>query len=177
MQNFRYVPFTASEMLGIQLNENNNEKRNWRNKLFTIFPILMVSFKPNFRSYILTLAIILLCQKWIITESESANQNFRMYRHNCPRSMYFVIGRHYILQHLHHKFHCKLSLSGSSYGQHVHVDTMWPSIFSLGPTITNHKYCRYCTYFSCRCGCMSSCKQFCLCGNNKCTHIPLAIKL
>ena len=33
----------------------------------------------------LTLAIIFSCQKWIITESESANWNFQMYRHEGPK--------------------------------------------------------------------------------------------
>ena len=40
--------------------------------------MLMVQFKPNFRHYMLTLAIIQKCQKWIMTESESANCNFQI---------------------------------------------------------------------------------------------------
>ena len=35
--------------------------------------------------YILTSAIILRCQKWIITESKSVNPKFQMYRYNGPR--------------------------------------------------------------------------------------------
>ena len=44
-------------------------------------PILTIRY-----TCILTLAIILWCQRWIISESENANWNFRMYRHNGPRS-------------------------------------------------------------------------------------------
>ena len=52
-----------------------------------ILHVLVVQFSPNFRCiYILTLAVILQCQKWITTESESINLKFRMYRHNGPRS-------------------------------------------------------------------------------------------
>ena len=88
LQKFRSVPITVFEIQGFKLkNKNdNNDEKNWRNGLFAISPMLVLPFLPNFRCpYILTSAIILWCQKWIITESESANWNFRMYRHNGPR--------------------------------------------------------------------------------------------
>ena len=47
-------------------------------------------------TYILTSTIILWCQKWFITESESANRNFQMYRHDGPRPR----------PSLHTKFYC-----------------------------------------------------------------------
>ena len=76
VQNFRPVPLTGFEILGLKLknNKDNINKKNWRNRLFAISPMFVVHFSPNFRcTYILTLAIILLCQKWIIIESESVN--------------------------------------------------------------------------------------------------------
>ena len=88
VQNFRPVPFTVFEIQGFKLKNKNDKKKkkNWRNGPFAISPMLVVQFYPNFRcTYILTSAIILWCQKWIITDSESANWNFRMYRHNGPR--------------------------------------------------------------------------------------------
>ena len=92
VQNFRPVPLTVFEIQGFKLknkndNDNNDKKKkNWRNRLFAISPMFVVQFSPNFRgTYILTLAIILWCQKWIITESESVNPKFLMYRHNGPR--------------------------------------------------------------------------------------------
>ena len=85
VQNFRPLPLTVFETLGFKL-KNDDDKKNCRNGFFAISPMLMVQFKPNFwETYILTLAIILHCQKWIMTENESANWNFRMYRHNGPR--------------------------------------------------------------------------------------------
>ena len=67
-------------------NKNGSNKKNWRNRLFAISPMFVVQFSLNFRcTYILTLAIILWCQKWIITESESVNPKFGMYKHNGPR--------------------------------------------------------------------------------------------
>ena len=60
VQSFRFVLFTVFEIHGLKLNNNNKEK-------------------------ILTLVIILWCQKWIIAESESVNMNSLMYRHNGPR--------------------------------------------------------------------------------------------
>ena len=87
VQSFRFELLMVFEIQGLKLKNNNNKKqKNLRNELFAMSPMLVVQFKPNFRyTYILTLAIILWCQKWMITESESANQNFRMYRHNGPR--------------------------------------------------------------------------------------------
>ena len=84
VQIFRPAPLTVFEILGFKL--NNNNKKNWRNGLFGISPIFVVQFSPNFKyTYIFTSVITLLCQKWIITQSESANWNFCMYRHNGPR--------------------------------------------------------------------------------------------
>ena len=84
-----YLLRLVFEIPGFKLkneNDNNDKEKNWRNGLFAISPMLVVQFKPYFRcTYILISAIILWCQKWIITESESANWNFRMYRHNGPR--------------------------------------------------------------------------------------------
>ena len=94
VQNFRPVPLTVFEIQGFKLknkNDNDNDKKkkkkkNWRNILFAISPMFVVQFSPNFGcTYILTLAIILRCQKWIITENESVNPKFQMYRHNGPR--------------------------------------------------------------------------------------------
>ena len=88
VQNFRSVPLTVFEIQGFKLkNKNdNNDKKNWRNRLFAISPMFEVQFSRNIRcTYILTLAIIWWCQKWIFTESESVNPKFQMYRHNGPR--------------------------------------------------------------------------------------------
>ena len=89
VQNFRPVPLMGFEIQGFKLknkNDDNDKKKNWRNRLFAISPMFVVQFSPNFRcTYILTLAIILWCQKWIINESESVNPKFQMYRHNGPR--------------------------------------------------------------------------------------------
>ena len=90
VQNFRPVPLTVFEIQGFKLknkNDNNNDKKkNWRNRLFAISPMFVVKFSPKFRcTYILTSAIILQCQKWIITESKSVNLKLQMYRHNGPR--------------------------------------------------------------------------------------------
>ena len=87
MQNFRSVPLTVYEIQGFKLkNENDDDKKNWRNGLFAISPMFVDQFSPHFRyTYILPLAIILWCQKWIITKSESVNLNFQMYRHNGPK--------------------------------------------------------------------------------------------
>ena len=50
VQNFRHVPLTVFEILGFKLKKNNNsdKKKNWRNGLFAISPVLMVQFKPYF---------------------------------------------------------------------------------------------------------------------------------
>ena len=100
VQNIKPVPLTVFEIQGFKLknkNDNDNDnndndkkkkkkKKNLRNRLFAISPMFVFQFSPNFRcTYILTLAIILRCQKWIITESESVNPKFQMYRHNGPR--------------------------------------------------------------------------------------------
>ena len=94
-QRFRPVPLTIFEILGFKLiknnNNDNNDKKNWRNRLFAISAMFVVQFSPNFRNtYIFTSVIILPCQKWIITESESVNLNFQMYRHNGPRPRPFL---------------------------------------------------------------------------------------
>ena len=97
VQNFRPVTLTVFEIQGFKLknkNDNDNVKKNWRNRLFAISPMFVVQLSPNIRcTYILTLAIILRCQKWIITESKSVNPKFQMYRHNGPRprpSLYYT---------------------------------------------------------------------------------------
>ena len=104
VQNFRPVPLTVFEIQGFKLknkNDNNNDKKNWRNRLFAISPMFVVQFSPNFRyTYTLTLAIILWCQKWIITESKSVSPKFQMYRHNGPRprsSLYLFQSRNRLL--------------------------------------------------------------------------------
>ena len=90
VQNVRPVPLMVFEIQGFKLknkNDNDNDdKKNWRNRIFAISPMFVVQFSPKFKcTYILTLAITLRCQKWIITESESVNPKFQMYRHNGPR--------------------------------------------------------------------------------------------
>ena len=81
IQNFRPVSLTVFDIQGFKL-KNKNDK-DWKNRLFAVSPMFVVQFSPNVRcTYILTLAIILWCQKWIITESESVNPKFQMYRHN-----------------------------------------------------------------------------------------------
>ena len=45
MQNFRPVPLTVFEIQGFKLknkNDNNDKKKNWRNGLFAISPMLVV---------------------------------------------------------------------------------------------------------------------------------------
>ena len=65
VQNLRPVPLMVFEIQGFKLKNKNNDnkkKKNWRNRLFTISPMFAVQFEPNFGyTYILTLAIILLC--------------------------------------------------------------------------------------------------------------------
>ena len=42
-QNFRPVPLTVFEILGFNLkNENNDDKKNWRNGLFAVSPMFAV---------------------------------------------------------------------------------------------------------------------------------------
>ena len=97
LQNFRPVPLTVFEILGFKLMNKNNDKKkrkNWRNRLFAISSMFVVQFSPNINcTYILTLAVILWCQRWIITESECVNPKFPMYSHNGPRphpSLYYT---------------------------------------------------------------------------------------
>ena len=45
VQNFRPVPLTVFEIQGFNLkNENDKKKKNWRNGLFAISPMLVVQF-------------------------------------------------------------------------------------------------------------------------------------
>ena len=44
VQNFGPIPPTVFEILGFKLKNKNDNKENWRNKLFTIFPMLVVQF-------------------------------------------------------------------------------------------------------------------------------------
>ena len=44
VQNFRPVPLTVFEILGFNLKSKNNDKKNWRNGLFAISPMLVVQF-------------------------------------------------------------------------------------------------------------------------------------
>ena len=49
VQNCRPVSLMVFEILGFKLKKNDNDdKKNWRNGLFAISPMLMVQFKPNF---------------------------------------------------------------------------------------------------------------------------------
>ena len=51
VQNLRPIPLTVFEILGFKLKKKNNDndnKKNWRNGLFAISPMLIVQFKPNF---------------------------------------------------------------------------------------------------------------------------------
>ena len=50
VQNFRPVPLTVFEILGFKpKNNDNDDKKNWRNGLLGISPIFVVQFSPNFR--------------------------------------------------------------------------------------------------------------------------------
>ena len=44
VQNFRPVSLTVFEILGLKLKNKNNKKKNRRNGLFAISPILVVQF-------------------------------------------------------------------------------------------------------------------------------------
>ena len=44
LQNFRPVPLTVFEILGFKLKNKNDKKKNWRNGLFAISPMLVVQF-------------------------------------------------------------------------------------------------------------------------------------
>ena len=50
VQTFRSVPLKVFEILGFKLKKknDNDNKKNWRNGLFAISPMLMVQFKPIF---------------------------------------------------------------------------------------------------------------------------------
>ena len=50
VQNFRLVSLMVFEILGFKLKNknNNNDKKNWRNGLFAISPMLVVQFTPIF---------------------------------------------------------------------------------------------------------------------------------
>ena len=49
VQNFRHVPLTVFEIQGFKLkNKNEEDKKNWRNRLFAISPMFVVQFSPNF---------------------------------------------------------------------------------------------------------------------------------
>ena len=43
-----YIPLTVFETLGFKL-KNENDKKNWRNRLFATSPMLVVQFQPNIR--------------------------------------------------------------------------------------------------------------------------------
>ena len=50
VQNFRPVPLMAFEIPGFKLmNKNDNDNKNWRNRLFAISTMFVVQFSPNFR--------------------------------------------------------------------------------------------------------------------------------
>ena len=93
------VSLTVFEIQGFKMknkNDNDDDKKNWRNRLFAISPMFVVQFSPNIScTYILTLAIILWCQKWIISESESVNSKFQMCRHNGQRSRPSLYTKYY----------------------------------------------------------------------------------
>ena len=44
LQNFRPVLLTSFEILGFKLKKKKDNKKNWRNRLFAISPMLMVQF-------------------------------------------------------------------------------------------------------------------------------------
>ena len=45
VENFRPVPLTVFEIQGFKLkNKNDDDKKNWRNGLFAISPMLVVQF-------------------------------------------------------------------------------------------------------------------------------------
>ena len=43
VQNFTLAPLMVFEILGFNL-KNKNDKKNWRNELFAVFPMLVVQF-------------------------------------------------------------------------------------------------------------------------------------
>ena len=48
VQNFRPVPLTVFEIQGFKLKNKNDNKKNWRNRLFAISPMFVVQFSPKF---------------------------------------------------------------------------------------------------------------------------------
>ena len=44
VQNFRPVALTVFEILGFKLKNKNDKKKNWRNGLFSISPMLVFQF-------------------------------------------------------------------------------------------------------------------------------------
>ena len=44
VQNFRLVPLMVFEIQGFKLKNKNDKKKNWRNGLFAISPMLVVKF-------------------------------------------------------------------------------------------------------------------------------------
>ena len=52
VQNFRPVPLTFFEILGFKLKNKNNDnydKKSWRNRRFAISPVFVVQFSPNIK--------------------------------------------------------------------------------------------------------------------------------
>ena len=47
LQNFRPLTLTVFEILGFKL-KNKDDKKNWKNRLFTISPIFVLQFSPTF---------------------------------------------------------------------------------------------------------------------------------
>ena len=48
VQIFRPVLFMGFEIQGFKLKNKNNDKKNWRNRLFAISPMFLVQFSPKF---------------------------------------------------------------------------------------------------------------------------------
>ena len=48
VQTFKPIPLTFFEVLGFKPNNKNTKKKNWRNGLFAICPMLVVHLQPNF---------------------------------------------------------------------------------------------------------------------------------
>ena len=52
IQNFMPIPLMVFEILGFKLkNKNDNNKKNWKNKLFAISPIFVAQFSLNLDSH------------------------------------------------------------------------------------------------------------------------------
>ena len=121
---------------GIQTEEQERRQRQKELEKWTFGHISHVSgpILTKFRcTYILTSAIILWCQKWIITESESANWNFRMYRHDGPRPRRSIIQSTTVLcndgEDLGHPYHkAQWSSFSSSFRFNTHNSKRKPYI-------------------------------------------------